>query len=199
MAWAGASLAVLAGNRFATLGLTLMELIVSVGMAAILVALAIPAISSYHKKAQRVECENSVKDFLKVQQLYYLDNNTFYPLPGKNEVTIAWDQSKGNPPARPEEYFFPKLAMEFPIDSHRRYRIKAESRDGEEFMRRYVFELKTDEDFDNNDKMDYYSYKKSIWQQGAKGTFGDADIVNNFWFEIGSVPAWSEYNPSELH
>ena len=179
-------------------GLSLLELIVSLGMVTILVALAVPVISAYQKRARRVECENLVKDFLKVQELYYLDNNTFYPLPNEKEIKIAWHQSKGNPPARPEEYIFPKLALEFPIDSHRRYRIKAESKDGEEFMRRYLFELKTDEDFDNNNKIDYYSFEKSIWQEGAKGTYGDADVVNNFWFDIDGVPAWSEYRPSEL-
>jgi len=180
-------------------GFTLVELTASVGMVAILVALAIPAVSAYHRKARRVECETSVKAFLSVQELYYLDNRTFYPLPGKNEITIAWDQQKGAPPAKPEEYRFPKLATEFQMDSHRRYRIRAESKDGKEFKRTHVFELKTDEDFDHDGKMDYYSYRKSVWQQGGKGTYGDADIDNNFWFDVFGVPAWGEYKPSELH
>jgi len=176
-----------------------LEFVASVGVAATLVALAIPAISAYDKKARRVECETSVKEFLNVQELYYLDNNTFYPLPAKSEITIRWDQKKGAPPAPAEQYSFPKLAIELPRDGHRRYRIKAESRDGKEFMRKLQFELKTDEDFDDDGKIDYYSYKKSIWQQGEKGTYGDADMVNNFWFAILDVPAWGEYMPSELH
>ncbi len=180
-------------------GFTLVEVTASMGMLAILVALAIPTVSKYHKRTRRAECETLVKDFLSVQELYYLDNGTFYPLPGKNEITIAWDQNKGAPPAQPNEYSLPKLAIEYPIDRHRRYKIKAESKDGKEFMRKHEFELKTDEDFDNDGKMDYYSYKKSIWQRGEMGTYGDADIDNNFWFDISGVPAWGEYKPSERH
>ncbi len=180
-------------------GFTLAELMVSVGVVVALAILTVPTVSQYRKKISKAECETSVKHFLKVQELYYLDNNTYYPLPDNKEVKIAWEQQKEVPPARPEKYSFPKLAIEFKRDNHRRYRIKAESRDGLEFKRKHEFELKTDEDFDNDGKLDYYSYKKSIWQKDARGTYGDADIDNNFWFDIHKVPAWSDYKPSDQH
>ncbi len=182
-----------------TCGFTSVEVMASVGVLAILVALASLTVSQYNKKARRAECETSVLHFLHAQELYYQDNNAFYPLPGKEEITIAWDQNKGAPPAQPTDYSFPGLNIEFRVDGHRRYRISAESEDGKEFKRRHGFELKTDEDFDNDGKMDYYSYRKSIWQKGKKGTYGDADIDNKFWFDIFDVPAWGEYRSSELN
>ena len=94
-------------------GFTLAELMVSVGVVVALAILTVPTVSQYRKKISKAECETSVKHFLKVQEFYYLDNNTYYPLPDNKEVKIAWEQQKEVSSARPEKYSFPKLAIEF--------------------------------------------------------------------------------------
>ncbi|MFC1532527.1 type IV pilin protein [Thermodesulfobacteriota bacterium] len=182
-------------------GFTLVELMVSLGVIAVLAAIAIPTASRYYKLARRIECQISIINFLRAQDFYFLENNTYYPLQagqtGKVEKKIAW--GKDDPlPDDPDNYHFPELGVEFLRDSHRRYKIKYEHKVGSDFKQELKLELKTDEDFDNDGMDNYYSYKKKNWQNDdGSGTDGKWDIYNNFWFEINGIPAFSDVLPSE--
>jgi len=181
-------------------GFTLVELMVSMGIIGILMAIAVPTASRYRKFAQRMECRLSIINFLRAQELYFLDNDCYYPLnstdPGKDEKTIGWGKDDSLPDD-PEGYRFKELGIEFRRDSHRRYKIKYEHKEGAEFRKELRFEFKTDEDFDNDGDDDHYRYIKRNWQKDdGSGTDGEWDIFNEFWFEINSVPAYTDVLPS---
>ena len=61
-------------NKFAAMqraGITMVELIVAMGISAILMAMAIPAIQSSRESARRVQCQNNVRQLLVAIQLHH--------------------------------------------------------------------------------------------------------------------------------
>ncbi|MCK5657509.1 MAG: hypothetical protein KAI21_06695, partial [Deltaproteobacteria bacterium] len=101
--------------------MTLLELLMTLGVVAVLVAVAIPTFTAYYRHESKVECQASVVNFLNAQKMYYLDNQTFYPLrPGQKTnnagvvVVIGWDPNSRPAPA--DRYLLPELAMELKPD-----------------------------------------------------------------------------------
>jgi prepilin-type N-terminal cleavage/methylation domain-containing protein len=190
-------------------GFTLAELMVSVGVVLVLLAVAVPTASKYHKLARKVECQASIIHYLRAQELYYLDHNTFYTKGSVNQYYyIAWN--KTNRPDLPDKYVFftptgekgalltdsGGLGVEFRRDSHRGYRILVKDiHQPGRFDQELELELTTDEDFDGDGSDDYYLYDKHNWQRTGRrgrtsGSFGDWWVNNQFWFEIQGVPAY---------
>jgi Tfp pilus assembly protein PilE len=182
-------------------GLTVLELVVTLGVVGVLVAVSIPTFTAYHRHQSKVECQASVMNFLNAQKMYYLDNQTFYPLrPGQKTnnagavVVIGWDPNSRPAPA--DRYLLAELAMEFKPNSNRGYRIKAvnvQKRDM--FNQALFFTLRTKEGFHNNGLTDYEYTFKMFNRQNPTGqpewsTHGQWMIRNGFWFEIFGCPAW---------
>lgn len=64
-------------NLKRTKGFTLIELVVAMVIAAILAAIAIPAYSSYVRKARRVEAKTALLDLASLEERYFSVNNTY--------------------------------------------------------------------------------------------------------------------------
>jgi prepilin-type N-terminal cleavage/methylation domain-containing protein len=171
-------------------GFNLLELLVTLGVAGLLVAIAMPTFTAY-----------SLRHFLSAQNLYYLDNKTFYPLkPGEQTsesgavIEIGWSPS--DRPASSGKYFIPDLAMGFQPDSHRGYRIKAVNvQTPELFDQTLVFSLRTNEGFHNNGLTDYQYNFKIFNRENPAGppewsTHGQWMVRNGFWFSVFGCPAW---------
>lgn len=60
-----------------TKGLTLIELVVAVGVVAILAAIAMPLYQSFLKKAKAVEAESVLRDIERLETTYYIENGTY--------------------------------------------------------------------------------------------------------------------------
>jgi type IV pilus assembly protein PilE len=70
-------------------GFTLVELIVTMVIAAILAAIAIPAYSNYVRKAHRVEAKNAVLNIASLEERFFSTSNTYTNDPTKLGYTGA--------------------------------------------------------------------------------------------------------------
>ena len=182
-------------------GLTILELMVTIGVMGVLVAVAIPTYSSYSRLERRLEYQASILDFLRAQELYYLDSQNFYPLRSAQKtnhagkvVEIAWDPTKRY--ASTEGYLIPELAMNFKLDGHSGYKIRSVNlQKNELFEQSLVFALRTNWGFHNDGSTDF-EYKLKIFnRQDPSGppewsTHGQWRVRNGFWFTIFGCPAW---------
>jgi type II secretory pathway pseudopilin PulG len=182
-------------------GFNVLELLVTLGVVALLVALAIPTFSAHSLLKRKNQCRASVIDFLRAQEFYYQDNKNFYPLrPGEKTsesgtaIEIGWNPS--DRPSIPGNHFFPELAMGFPVDSHRGYRIEAINiQTPELFDQTLIFSLRTNEGFHNNGLTDYQYSFKMFNRENPEGpaewsTHGQWMVRNDFWFSLLGCPAW---------
>jgi prepilin-type N-terminal cleavage/methylation domain-containing protein len=58
-------------------GMTLIELMVTVGILAILAAVAIPLYQNFLKKAKAVEAESILKDIERLEEVYFIETGTY--------------------------------------------------------------------------------------------------------------------------
>lgn len=169
-------------------GYTIAELLVTVGVLAILVALTLPTVATRYRLKQKLDCQATVIDFLRAQDLYYLDNKRFWKAgPGFPwERTIGW--TAGSRPDQPEKYLFPSLGVEFPPHMHRGIRIRVwEINTPTLFHQELSFEVQTDENFNNTmPDPELYSYRKYNYATDTDpGTKGEWVVLQNtFWFDI---------------
>ena len=103
-------------------GFTLVEILVTIMISAILVSIAIPTYSGYLLQARKVECQVSLVNLLRAQELYYAEHGTFYKKDNKTTYSIAWNRRRR--PDRADRYLFPALGVEFKKDNLRGYRIR---------------------------------------------------------------------------
>ena len=182
-------------------GFNILELLVTLAVVGLLLALAIPTFTAYSLRQRKIQCRASVIDFLSAQDLYYQDNKNFYPLkPGEKTsqsgavIEIGWSPSER--PASSGKYFIPELAMGFQPDSHRGYRIKAVNvQTPELFNQTLLFSLRTNEGFHNNGLTDYQYSFKMFNRENPQGppewsTHGQWMVRNGFWFSVLGCPAW---------
>jgi prepilin-type N-terminal cleavage/methylation domain-containing protein len=181
-------------------GFTIVELLVTIGVLAMLATISIPITKSYYKRARKVECQVSVINFLAAQELYYLDNNNFWPLE-QGEVLektkdIGWNP--GDRPDQPAKYSepFPYLGIDFRQESHRGYRIKAvNDQQPNLFEQSLTFNLRTNEGFHNDGTSDYpYTFEMYNRQDPGNpswSTNGKWEVRNSFWFNIFGCSQWT--------
>ena len=176
-------------------GFTLVEILVTITVAAILASVAVPTYSGYLQQAQKVECQVSLVNLLRAQELYYAEHGTFYKKDNRTTYRIAWN--RGRRPDRADRYLFPALGVELKKDNLRGYRIRITDRQQpNNFRQELRLELRTDEDFDKDGNSDYYSYRKYNYQRinrrnRSVGTNGRWWAQNRFWFDIDGCPAWA--------
>lgn len=188
------------GSRTENRGFTLLELMVTVGIVAVLTGLATLTASRYHRFARKVECQASIVHFVRAQELYYLDNQRYWQEGGDPWwiKTIGW--TAANRPDQPEEYRFPELGVEFRPDRHRGYRIRVYNiQSFDLYWQRLYIRLKTTENFDEQPPTedDYYYDKENRQTTESWGsewgfnTDGRWDVENRFWFDIHGCPKFS--------
>lgn len=169
-------------------GYTLLELTITVAVLAMLTALTIPTAATYYKLARKLDCQATVTNFLRAQDLYYLDNKRFYQKQTGNfwEDQIGW--TAGSRPDAPDKYVFPDLGVEFRPDKNRGYRIRVWDINTPTFFYQGIsFELQTEEDFsEGQPDPELYTYWKynwaATWDPGTKGLW--EVFQANFWFDI---------------
>ncbi len=176
-------------NLFSNRGFTLAELTVTTGIVAILASIAVPTFAVYVKEARKLECQVSIVNYLRAQEMYYQEYNTFSAQnmkKGKATTKIAWIPKKR--PDNPDKYRLPELGIEFRRDKFRGYRIRVwEIQKPKSFRQELWLELKTDEDLDKNGETDYYSYRK----YRRSSTKGRWRVKNQLWFDFKGCPAYS--------
>src|SRR5580658_6826766 len=68
-----------------TAGLTLVELMVVVAMAALLAAIMLPALSTAKEKSRRAVCKSNIRQLLQVLELYVDDSDQILPSCGDDK------------------------------------------------------------------------------------------------------------------
>ena len=176
-----------------SLGFTLVELMITIGVVAILTSMAIPTVQIYTEKARKVECQVSIVHYLRAQEIYYAENNSFQTgadwrvnRNGVSRLKIGWNINRR--PDQADRYHFPELGVQFRPDNKRGYRIRVwNNQQPDAYRQEIYFEFKTLEDFDQDGSEDRYSYRKYL----RPSTNGQWRVRNQFWFNFGGCPAQS--------
>jgi prepilin-type N-terminal cleavage/methylation domain-containing protein/prepilin-type processing-associated H-X9-DG protein len=85
-----------AGFRIRHRGFTLVEMLVVIGIIALLIALLMPALSGAVEISKRTACAAKLQQQLLAAQIHALDHHGYYPLAGV--ISVAWP-----PPAEPPD------------------------------------------------------------------------------------------------
>lgn len=100
-------------------GFTLVELMVVIGILAVLTATSIPLVSAYRLRAEFLELEVTVKHLKDGLEFCYLENDEFYP-----EVSGAWMQTGEVVVDRGEAAEIPEILYTFPEGHKHKYVFK---------------------------------------------------------------------------
>ena len=178
-------------NLDSSMGFTLAELMITMGVMAILASVAVPTVRGYVDKARKVECQVSIINYLRAQEIYFAESGSFQTganwrvnRRGVNRLTIGWNRNRR--PDQADLYRFPELGVEFRPDNFRGYRIRVwNNQEPGSYRQEIYFEFRTTEDFDHDGNEDRYSYRKYL----RPNTNGKWRVRNRFWFDIGGCAA----------
>lgn len=184
----------------ASSGFTLVELLATLAVAIVVIAVAVPTISAYSRQALRVKCQAAVTAYVRAQGLHYQDARKFYqkhPGPVSDEP-IGW--SAANRPDELERYRYPELGVDFPQDPHVGFRIQVyDIRLPELYWQRLYLRLRTADDVDQRPpEQNLYAYDRENRQTSAEwgansgwNTNGQWVVTNDFWFDVQGCPKFT--------
>jgi prepilin-type N-terminal cleavage/methylation domain-containing protein/prepilin-type processing-associated H-X9-DG protein len=75
------------GSRLQQQGFTLVELLVVIGIIALLISILLPALSKARESANSLKCKAQIRQFIQLMQLHANDHKGYMPLVGLVEVT----------------------------------------------------------------------------------------------------------------
>lgn len=120
-------------GKTATAGFTLIELVITIAIIGVLATISYPNFKAQQQKAEYVSMLSTLKYLMDGEDLYFYENDTFYPEKGNVNV----------PKGKAVE--IPELAYNFPQGHKNRYRIK-----GQNNKTRNYYQITVDCDFDSN-------------------------------------------------
>src|SRR5947209_777563 len=91
-------------------GFTLVELLIVIGIIALLISILMPALSTARKQAMQVKCESNLRQIMTATQMYISENQFFLPFanwggPGSGVYEYGWlyDTNLATNPPRPTD------------------------------------------------------------------------------------------------
>jgi prepilin-type N-terminal cleavage/methylation domain-containing protein len=181
-------------------GFTLVELLATLAVVTLVIAVAVPTISAYSRQSLRVKCQAAVIAYVQAQELYYRDARKFYQrYPGPvSDEPMGWSAANG--PDRQENYRYPDLGVEFPRDPHVGFRIQVyEVRLPDLYWERFYLRLRTVADLARQPQTQaLYAYTRENRETSAGwgvptgwNTNGRWVAANYFWFDIQGCPKFT--------
>lgn len=135
-------------------GFTLVELVVAIGILAVLTATSIPLVSAYRLKAEFLELKVTVKHLKDGLEFCYLENDEFYP-----EVSGTWMQTGEMTVESGEAAEMPEILHTFTSGHKHKYVFKRYRFDlGIEYDLAEV-KIYADNDYDRDGMNDVYKVK----------------------------------------
>src|SRR3954466_435448 len=78
-------------------GFTLVELLVVIGIIALLISILLPAVNSARRSAQSLKCLNNLRQISAAGRIHALAHRGFYPLAGQLQVGACLPQNLNDP------------------------------------------------------------------------------------------------------
>ena len=105
-------------------GFTLIELMVTVAILAVVASIAIPAYNGYITTARMSEANNALAELKLAEEEYYLENNTYFSGASTSALSAYWT------PSEPSPNFDYKVEAGDTGDIATSYKITAEGKSG---------------------------------------------------------------------
>ena len=129
-------------------GFTLIELMISIAVIGILAAISIPNYLSFRQKAEFAALQQTLQFLMDAQDIYFVENNTFYPENGTININPGRARSMA------------ELNYTLGSDHKHRFKIRGRNRtDGRgRQINSYWIEVRSNFDFDGNGRKDRIRY-----------------------------------------
>lgn len=145
-----------ANHRSGEKGFSLAELMVSIAIMGVLAALAFPVGKAYQTQAEYLRIQTILKNLMDAQELYYVENESFYPTGLSGRIRVNPGQA----------YTITPLNYNFHAGHTYRYTIRTTNFSIRDYKYNYAsIELRTDDaqmDQDENRRADRYLAEMEI-------------------------------------
>ncbi len=136
-------------------GFTLVELVVAIGILAVLTATSLPLVTAYRVKAELLDLKLTVKHLKDGLEFCYLENDEFYP-----EVSGTWLQDGERTVERGEGAEIKEILYTFPPGHKHEYVFKRMKFDiGDDQYDLAWINIHADNDYDRDGMNDEYTVK----------------------------------------
>ncbi|MGB7160672.1 MAG: prepilin-type N-terminal cleavage/methylation domain-containing protein [Tepidisphaeraceae bacterium] len=88
-------------------GFTLVELLVVIGIIAVLIAILLPALQSARQQAYTVQCTSNIRQIGQALQMYYVEFKGYVPKPNYTGTQLMWHDQLAKYMAIPKDWYGP--------------------------------------------------------------------------------------------